>query len=404
MIRLKPFAALRPLPNMAARVASPPYDVVDGDQAWAITRKNPQSFLRVTRAEVDLPPETDPHSAPVYEQARDTLARFLDEGVMMRAEPGLYIYRQVREGRRQISVMGCCHVGDYEAGVIRRHEKTRADKELDRTTHIDVTNAQTGPVFLAYRDDADIAELVRRDMNDRPLVHFVDGDGVTHTMWTSHDAGALVEAFAKVPRAYIADGHHRAASAANVARRRRHSGDAGEAEWFLSALFPVSQLQILPYHRLVKDLHGLTASGLWERMRSVGSVHEGEATVPETPGSVGLYAGGEWKRLEFASELISPDDPVASLDVSLVQNLVLEPLLGIGDPRTDPRISFLGGVYPPTELQRRVDAGDAALAVVLHPTTMEQLLAVADADLIMPPKSTWFEPKLKDGLLVHELG
>jgi uncharacterized protein (DUF1015 family) len=404
MIRIHPFAAVRPQTNMAARVAAPPYDVVDADEAWAIVRKNPLSFLRVTRAEADLPPETEPYSPEVYAKGRANLEQFIADGILNRTtERMLYVYRQVREGRRQVSVMGCCHVDDYESGVIRRHEKTRADKEADRTKHIDIVNAQTGPVFLAYRDDEAIDELMRRDMNDRPLFHFVDFDGVTHTVWAAHEPQKYVEAFARVPRAYIADGHHRAASAANVAKARRMHGGGGEAEWFLAALFPVSHLNILPYHRLLKEINGLTAEEVRGRLRELGTLRPSTGGVPEMPGTFEIYLDGDWLQLELGEALIDPDDPVGSLDVALLQRHVLEPIFGIGDPRTDPRIAFVGGIHPVEELRRRVDRGDAMMAIAMHATSMEQLLQVADAGLIMPPKSTWFEPKLRDGLLVHEL-
>jgi uncharacterized protein (DUF1015 family) len=407
MLRVRPFAATTPIANVAARVSAPPYDVVDAEEARMIVWDNPLSFLRVTRAEVDLPRGTDVHSEAVYRKAKETYEQMIAEGTLLRADAeSLFIYRQTRQGHRQISVVGCVHVDDYESGVIRKHEKTRADKEADRTRHIETVGAQTGPVFLAYRDHDELDALMRRDVNDRPLFHFVASDDVTHTVWRVRDPRPYVDAFANVPRAYIADGHHRAASAANVARTCAAAGrDRGEAAWFIAALFPASQLKILPYHRLVKSLNEMDHDDVIRRLREIGSVTDTLDGDADAHGVFCVYLDGIWRRVEIDPSLI-PDpsnDPTAALDVSLVQRLVLEEIFGIGDPRTDPRLSFVGGIRGLAELERLVNEGAAAMAISMHATTMDQLLTVADAGLIMPPKSTWFEPKLRDGLLVHEI-
>lgn len=405
-MRTKPFAALRPRPELAARIAAVPYDVVDGDEARALAAGNPDSFLHVSRPEIDLPPDCDPHAAAVYAQGARALRRLLDSGALLReAEPCFYVYRQEMGAHRQTGVVTCCHIDDYATDIIRKHEKTRQDKEDDRTRHTLALNANTGPVFLAYRDQDAIDALVAAATHAPPLYDFVAEDGVRHVVWRV--AGATVpwtEAFAAVPLAYVADGHHRAKAAwrAGCERRAanpRHSG-AEEYNWFLSVLFPASQLRILPYNRCVADLNGLAPEELLARARRDFKVAPGRPETPAAPRQVNMYLAGGWHTLSWEP---FAGDPVALLDVSVLQERLLRPLLGIVDPRTDKRISFVGGVRGTEELARRVARGRAAVAFALHPVTVGQMMDIADAGRIMPPKSTWFEPKLRSGLLVHSL-
>jgi uncharacterized protein (DUF1015 family) len=408
MLRIKPFAAIRPMPNKASRVAAPPYDVVSTAEARLIADDNPECFLRVSRAELELPDSADPYSAAVYDRARANFRNLISRGVMIREDhPRLYLYRLVRDHRAQIGLVCCCHIDDYARNVIRKHEKTRPDKEEDRTRHTLAINANAGPVFLTYRDSPQIEPLVAADTNERPLYHFNNPDGVTHTIWTVRDADPYLRLFAKIDTAYVADGHHRAASAARAgdqlrAANPRHTGHE-EYNWFLAVLFPTSQLRILPYNRVVSDLNDLTAAQFLLKLQSIGQIESTTSPVPPAPGAVCFYLQGTWRRLTFDPATIDRSDPIGSLDVALLQDRVLGPVLGIGDPRADKRIDFVGGIRGTADLERRVDSGAAAVAFSLFPTTMDQLLAVSDAGLIMPPKSTWFEPKLCSGLLIHTL-
>jgi uncharacterized protein (DUF1015 family) len=411
MLRIRPFSAVRPVPNLAARVASLPYDVVTTDEARALAADNPLSFLHVVRSEIDLPAGTDPYSDAVYAKAAENFRRLQADRIIARdPSPNLYLYRLVREHRAQIGVVACCHVDDYRRNLIRRHELTRRDKEDDRTRHVLAINANAGPVFLAYRDDHAIDGLVRADVNHRPLYHFIARDGVTHTVWTVVDPAPYVDLFSRLPCAYIADGHHRAASAARAAEVRRQAdrdrvarpGDR-EYDWFLCVLFPASQLTILPYNRTVRDFGALRSADVLARLAEVGCLTDTTDPRPERPGVFCVYMDRKWRRIEIAAEADAARDPVRSLDVSILQERVLGPIFGIGDPRTDRRIDFVGGIRGTSDLERRVNDGQAAVAFSVHATSIDQLLAVADAGLLMPPKSTWFEPKLRSGLLVHEL-
>jgi uncharacterized protein (DUF1015 family) len=407
-MRLHPFRALRPPPELAARVAAVPYDVVSRDEAAALAQGNPDSFLHVGRSDIDLPPETDPYDPGIYATARAALDRFVAQGNLVRdREPGLFLYRQEMDGRAQTGIVGCVHVDDYEHDIIRKHEKTRKDKEDDRTRHVLTLNANAEPVFLTYRPVAELDALARTAAAAEPLYDFTAPDGVRHTVWAVPDPEAWVRAFCAVPVAYVADGHHRSASAWRAgkerkAANRRHRGDE-EYNWFLAVLFPSNQLRILPYNRLVKDLNGLTPSAFAEQLRRLGSLERTTEPAPSAPASFGLFFDGTWQRLTLEERSIHRADPIGSLDVSLLQDRVLGPILGIGDPRTDKRIDFVGGIRGPGELERRVRSGEMALGVAMYPTTLEQLMAVSDAGGIMPPKSTWFEPKLRSGLFVHEL-
>ena len=408
MLRIKPFAAVRPLPNIAAQVSSVPYDVVNTDEARKLAQDNPRSFLHVLKPEIDLPAGTDPYSDQVYAKAREALDKLISDGDLVNeAEPRLYLYRQVFENSTQIGLVCCCHIDDYNNDVIKKHEKTRADKEDDRTRHVDALNAQPGPVFMTYRDQDAIDELVRKDINQRPLFHFVAPDNVTHTVWTVPDNEPYCSVFAQLGCAYIADGHHRSAAAVRVGTQRRdanpnHSGDE-EYNWFLSVLFPASQLTILSYNRVVIDSGDRSVEQVMTQLSSIGSLSETDNPTPDRPGVICFYIQGKWNRLELDEATIDRNDPINSLDVALLQDRVLGPVFGIGDPRSDKRLDFVGGLDGTDKLMNQVDFAKAQIAFSLYPTTIEQLLSVADAGLVMPPKSTWFEPKLRSGLLIHML-
>jgi uncharacterized protein (DUF1015 family) len=408
-MRLNPFRALRPVPELAEKVASVPYDVVSRDEAAALARGNPHSFLHVGRSDIDLPADTDPHDDRVYAGARMALARLQREGTLRQdEEPSLFLYRQVMGGRAQTGVVGCVHIDDYEHDVIRKHEKTRKDKEDDRTRHVLELNANAEPVFLTYRGRAELDRLADRTMQSDPLYDFTASDGVRHVVWRIADPRLWVEQFGTIPHAYVADGHHRSASAWRAGRERRAKAGPEaygneEYNWFLAVLFPAEQLQILPYNRLVRDLGGKSADAVLDDLRALGTLEPTDQPAPDVPGSVGVYLDGRWHRLTFDPATIDREDPIGSLDVSLLQERILTPILGVGDPRTDTRIEFVGGIRGTGELERRVKSGEMAIGFAMYPTTLDQLIAVSDAGLIMPPKSTWFEPKLRSGLFVHLL-
>lgn len=414
MLRIQPFSALRPPAELAADVASVPYDVIDTTEARVLAEGRPRSFLHVVRSEIDLPESTDPYDDAVYAQAKQNLDAFINAGILVRdPQRRFYLYRQIMGSHAQVGLVCCVHVDDYINDVIKKHEKTRKDKEDDRTRHVLTLNANAEPVFLTYHDQAAVTELVDRDTATKPLFDFTTADGVQHTVWAVNDTHAYLAAFRDVDVAYIADGHHRSASAARAGAERRaanpnHTGNE-EYNWFLAVLFPASRLQIMAYNRLVKDLNGQTPEQVLSRMEEVGILTRcnGEHT-PTQPGAVCFYLQGEWHGLVFDPDTIDSSDPIARLDVSLLQSRILEPILGIGDVRTDKRIDFIGGIRGHAELAHRVDAidrkgGGPAIAFSMFPTTIEQLIAVSDAGMIMPPKSTWFEPKLRSGLFVHEL-
>lgn len=406
-MKIKPFIAIRPPSNKAAQVASPPYDVVDKEEARTIAAGNPHCFLRIVRPELELPDDVSPYDDSVYARALENYQIFRQQGALQQAEKeAIYIYRLQDGDHAQSGVVTVSHIDDYDAGRIKRHEKTRKPTEDDRTRHVDTLNANAGPVFLTYRDQRQIDQLVEAAQQTAPLYDFEAEDGVRHTVWEVLDAAAWVEAFAAIPAAYVADGHHRAASAARVARMRRDANpqSTGDEEynWFLTVLFPAQQLNILPYNRCVHDLNGLDRDAFLAAVNKQFSLSPTDEKAPDAPGSVRMYLDGKWYSLQWEVDGL-PDDPVARLDVSILQNNLLAPILGIDDPRNNPRIEFVGGIRGTQELERRVDSGRAAVAFSMYPVTVDQLLAVADAGLIMPPKSTWFEPKLKSGLLVHEL-
>jgi uncharacterized protein (DUF1015 family) len=404
---VRPFAALRPTPLHAAAVIAPPYDVVSTDEARALAADRPQSFLHISRPEIDLPPGSSPYSDAAYAQGARSLERLVAERVLVRdAEPSFYVYRMVMGGRAQTGVAFVGSVRAYEEHRIKRHELTRPDKENDRVRNIATLNAQTGPVLLAYRANAALGTLVAAAAREAPLLSVTGPNDVLHTVWrvaTPAKVAELAAALNALDALYIADGHHRSAAAARVAAQRRGAAQASH-EFFLAVAFPHDEMRILDYNRVVRDLNGLTPDGLLARIRESFDVTERPGRVtPAQPETFGMHLAGRWCELKIRAALVPRADPVASLDVSLLQDRLLGPVLGLGDPRTDPRVDFVGGVRGLAELERRVQSGKAAVAFALHPTRMEQLMAVADAGKLMPPKSTWFEPKLADGLLSHVL-
>lgn len=411
MAKLSPFRALRPAAKAAPRVSSVPYDVVSTAEARALAGHEPLSFLRVTRSELELAEDADPYAPAVYDRARANLDRIRAEAPLeLESEPSLYLYRLRMGDHVQVGVAGAFSVDEYERDLIKKHERTRRVKEDDRTRHIVTLRAQTGVVFLTYRASAAVDAVVARATASPPLYDFVSADGVAHTVWrvSAADRDALVTGFATVPLLYIADGHHRAASAWRArgelaAGRAPHppAPGAGGAEEFLAVAFPHDQMQILPYHRVVRDLAGREPAALRAELARRFPLVEGPPQ-PAAKGRVSCYLDGTWSTFVLP-EPAAAASPVARLDCQLLQEQVLSPLLGIGDPRTDQRIDFVGGIRGTAELERRVASGEMAIAFALHPVTIGDLFAVADADEILPPKSTWFEPKLRDGLLVREI-
>ena len=405
-MKINPFKAWRPALEKAGDVASVPYDVVTTKQAAALAAGNPDSFLHVVRAEIDLPDGTDTYDDAVYAKAKENLQRMMADGTLIREEtPCLYLYSQQMGDHLQYGVVAGCNVEDYENGLIKIHEKTREDKERDRTRNVDELNANTGPVFLTCKDSELVGSLMEQIAATEPLYKFTAPDGIIHTVWKIEEIGAFAAAFAEVPAFYVADGHHRSASAAAVGRMRREANpnhDGSEPyNWFLAVIFPESQLKVLPYNRALHDLNGQTQEEFFQGLEKAFTVEANGKKVPDASGSVCMYIDKTWFELT-PKEAIS-DDPVESLDVSVLQDRVLAPLLGIDDPRVSTRIDFIGGIHGTAELERRVDEGEAVVAFSLYPTTIEQLMSVADAGLLMPPKSTWFEPKLRSGLLVNTL-
>ncbi|HMO31493.1 MAG TPA: DUF1015 family protein [Lacibacter sp.] len=408
MAIIVPFEALRPAAQYARQVASRPYDVLNTREAKQEAQGNPYSFLHITKPEIDLPEGTDPYAEEVYLKARENLQAFVQRNVLFRESKACYyIYQLVMNGRSQTGLVCASSVKDYENDVIKKHEFTRPEKENDRIQHIRISGAQTGNVFLAYRDVAELNELVARWKAEKnPIYDFTADDGVQHTIWIVNDDASIKSITAlfkkQVPHTYIADGHHRAASAARVKTTLGKLAPRG-AGYFLTTLFPASELQILDYNRLVQDLHGLTPAGLLQKLEEDFTVEEaGEMPVrPEQPHVFGMFLDGRWYRLTAREGHFDAHDPIGVLDVSILSRLVLEKHLGIHDQRTDKRIDFVGGIRGLGELQQRVESGEMAVAFSLYPVSMEQLFAIADSGQVMPPKSTWFEPKLRDGLLTH---
>ena len=408
MAVIRPFRALRPQVDRAEAVASVPYDVVNTDEARALAQGNPLSFLHVSRPEIDLPPGTDIHSDAVYRKAVENFEKLIAECPMeTESEPSLYLYRLIMGDHEQFGIVACCSVDEYDNSTIRKHERTRRDKEDDRTRHMLMLKAQTGPVFLTYRHRAEIDEQVSAAINDAPLYDITAADGVRHTIWRISDADSLVKSFESVPLLYIADGHHRAASASRARAELKgqsfaHTGKE-DYNYFLTVIFPDSQMQILAYNRTVKDLNGLTKEKFLDTVKEQFTVSESASPEPPERGNWSMYLDGKWYGLQLSPATTLPSGTVAALDVSILQDRLLDPILGIKDVRTDKRVDFIGGLRGTKELERLVDEGKAAVAFSLFPTTVNELLMVSDANEIMPPKSTWFEPKLRDGLLIHTI-
>ncbi len=424
MATIKPFRSVRPREDVASRVAALPYDVYNRAEAKVEVEREPLSFLAIDRAETSLPDEVDTYDPQVYAHAKELYQARLDDGTFIRDEDrAYYIYELIMDGRSQIGLVAVASIDDYVNGVIKKHENTREDKEIDRITHVDTLGAQTGPIFLAYRDDTTIDSIMAKSMKQTPLYDFTAPDGVTHKAWKisdSTDVEKIEETFKNIDAIYIADGHHRAASAVKVGLRRRESADdtikmgdvetiqanedgVVESDYFLSVLFPEDQLKIMDYNRTVKDLNGLSTETFFAKVRENFNVEAaGEQVRPDKKGTFGMYIAGQWYRISAKEELYKGKDAVGALDVSILQDYLLGPVLGIGDPRTDKRIDFIGGIRGLDELERRADS-DMKVSFSMYPTSITELFDVADAGLLMPPKSTWFEPKLRSGLFIHEI-
>lgn len=412
MSLIRPFTGLRPAPSRAAEIAAPPYDVLSGEEARARAAGKPWSFLHISKPEIDLPAGTDPYAPEVYAKAAENLRGMLASGVLARdAVPCYYVYRLVMGGHSQTGLVAAASVADYDSDRIRKHEFTRPDKEDDRVRQIDALNAQTGPVLLAYPAAPEMDAILEHASGGAPEADVVADDGIRHTLWVIRDGATqkqITAEFDAMRALYIADGHHRSAAASRVAAARRaanpeHSG-AESYNYFLSVIFPHHRMKIMDYNRLVSDLNGMDTAQFLRCLGENFSVQASAAPVsPRQPGEFGLYLPGQWYRLQIRADLIPENDPVARLDVSLLQNYLIAPVLGITDPRRDKRIDFVGGIRGLTELEKRVDSGEMAAAFALFATRMEDLMAVADANEVMPPKSTWFEPKLADGMVSHVL-
>jgi len=395
-----------PTAKLTPSVASVPYDVVNTEEAGRLAAGNPHSFLHISRAEIDLPAGTPPYSDEVYAQAAATFGRFQKEGTFIReTQPSLYVYRQQMGEHSQSGLVACCHIEDYEQNLIRQHEKTLQSKEEDRARHIRELNAQAGPIFIVYRDQARIDQIVADLEKTTPLFDFTSPDGIRHSAWRIRNNQEIESAFASVPRSYIADGHHRFAAAVKVGRERRaantsHSGNE-EYNWVLAVFFPASQLRILSYNRIVRDLNNMQADEFINRVRSLFPLRETKEGMPAGPGTVCMYVTGKWYELTLQHEQQAGKPKM--LDVSVLQERLLAPVLGIDDPRTSKRIDFAGGIHSVREIAARVDSGRFAVAFSMYPVAIDDVIAYSDAGLIMPPKSTWFEPKLRSGLFVHTL-
>ena len=408
MASVKPFAALRPEPALAARICELPYDVMSSEEARQIAAGNPLSFLHVSKPEIDLPPKTDLYAPAVYAKGQENFRRLIADGALRQdAKPCFYLYRQTMGAHSQVGLVAAASCQDYLQGKIKKHELTRPDKEDDRVRHIETLNSQTGPVFLVYRANKAIDSFVSNAVHAPPSADFTATDAVRHTAWVVDkpaDIGRIEATFASIPALYIADGHHRCAAAARVCQKRNA---AGESASFLSVIFPHDQVQILPYNRVLKDLNRHSPEQVLKKLEALFTFQSpatGNAPVrPAGPHEVGLYLAGKWHKLQFRPHLTATAEPLEKLDVTLLQKHVLEPIFGIADPRTSQRIQFVGGIRGVAELEKLVNGGDYACAFSMHPTGIDELMAIADAGGIMPPKSTWFEPKLRDAMFCHML-
>ncbi|TAK90695.1 MAG: DUF1015 domain-containing protein [Verrucomicrobia bacterium] len=439
MATIKPFAALRPKPELASQICELPYDVMSSDEARAMAAGNPLSFLHVSKPEIDLPPSTDIYAPEVYAKGKENFAKLISQGGLQQdAQPCFYLYRQIMGAHSQIGLVAAASCEEYLSGIIKKHEFTRPDKEDDRVRHIEALNSQTGPVFLTYRAVTALDEFIAKKTSEQPDVDFTGKDGVRHTSWTVGDAAGIkfiAEQFAKIPFLYIADGHHRSAAAARVylsrssgrqsaqissetdqsrltsaATGQNHSGQ------FLTVIFPHNQMQILPYNRVLKDLNGLSPEQLLQKLDGVFTIQSVAASrqsaairsdvcgaLPRRRYELGLFLAGKWHTLNFRPHFAATNDPIEKLDVTLLQKFVLDPIFGINDPRTSKRINFVGGIRGTVELEKLVNSGEYGCAFSLFPTSIEDLMTIADAGGIMPPKSTWFEPKLRDAMFCHML-
>jgi uncharacterized protein (DUF1015 family) len=402
MATIKPFAALRPKPELAGRICELPYDVMSSEEARQMARNNPLSFLHVSKPEIDLPPGTDFYAPEVYTKGRENFKRLIAEGALQPdPAPCFYVYRQVIGKHSQSGLVAAAGCEEYLSGIIKKHELTRPDKEDDRVHHIEALNSQTGPVFLIYRASEVVDDLVAKQMAGPPSIDFTANDGVRHTSWVIQDptsVKAIQAAFGGIPCLYIADGHHRSAAAARVYQNRKGAGQSGS---FLSVIFPHNQVQILPYNRVLKDLNGLTSEQLLQKLDGVFIIGSGGTGLPARKHELGLYLEGKWRSLNFRPPFAATRDAFEKLDVTLLQKYVLDPIFGVVDPRTDKRIGFVGGIRGTAELEKLVNAGEYACAFAMFPTSAEDLMSIADAGGIMPPKSTWFEPKLRDAMFCH---
>lgn len=413
MVTLRPFKAIRPKKDLAQKVAALPYDVMNSDEAREMVKGNPYSFLHIDKAEIDLDKDIDIYDKKVYEKARENLYDFIDKGIFLQDEkPYLYIYRLIMNGRSQTGIVGCTSIDDYMNNIIKKHEFTRADKEQDRINHVDYCDANTGPIFLTYKNKKEITDIVDNWTKKQPEYDFTAEDGISHIVWVIDDDNTittLLNLFKEVDSLYIADGHHRAASAVKVGIKRReenpnYNGNE-EFNFFLSVVFPDSDLYIMDYNRVVKDLNGHTFEEFMQKVSEKFNIksYEGEGQLrPSKKHIFGMYIDKKWYELAAKEGTYDEKDPVGRLDVSILQNNLLAPILGIEDPRTDKRIDFIGGIRGLLELEKRVNEG-MRVAFSMYPTTIDDLMDIADAGKVMPPKSTWFEPKLRSGLFIHKL-
>ena len=404
MAVIKPFAALRPKPELAGRICELPYDVMSSAEARSLAKDNPLSFLHVSKPEIDLPEGADLYSDAVYAKGTENLSRLIQEGALRRdAQPCFYLYRQVMGDHSQTGFVAAASCEDYLNQIIKKHEFTRPDKENDRVRHIEALNAQTGPAFLVYRSTPELKQLTERKVQEKPEVDFTAADGVRHSSWTIRECEQLrlvEESFARIPCLYIADGHHRSAAAARVFQARKGAGGSAS---FLSVIFPHDTIQILPYNRVLSDLNSHSPKDILQKLDGVFVIQEGGPAMPAARHQLGFYFEGRWRKLAFRPQFAATKDPVEKLDVTLLQKYVLEPIFGIDNPRTSQRLQFVGGIRGTAELEKLVNSGEGACAFSMYPTGIEELMTIADAGGIMPPKSTWFEPKLRDGMFSHLL-
>jgi uncharacterized protein (DUF1015 family) len=402
MATLKPFAALRPNPELAAQICELPYDVMSSDEAGEIAKDNPLSFLHVSKPEIDLPRGTDLYSPEVYAKGKENFQKLISQGTLKQdSQPNFYLYRQIMGKHSQTGLVAAASCEEYLRDVIKKHEFTRPDKEDDRVRHIEALNSQTGPVFLTYRSVRELDEFIAQKISGKPEIDFTAKDGVRHSSWkiSSADEIKFIETqFAQIPFLYIADGHHRSAAAARVFQSRKGAGGSGQ---FLAVIFPHNQMQILPYNRVLKGLNGNSSEQFLEKLETVFTISKNGNSMPRKKHELGFYFQGEWQMLSFRESFLQSKDAIENLDVTLLQKNVLAPVFGIDDPRTSKKINFIGGIRGAAELEKLVDGGEYACAFSMFPTGIEDLMNIADAGGIMPPKSTWFEPKLRDAMFCH---